>query len=157
VTRRSVTMGVLAPVLLAVGVLSVTFIDQVAGQTAPAEATATVSATATAAASSTCAGESAPALDQRLPFGTCMPAEDVESAVETAGTAIGSINCEKYAGNPRIASSYFPDAAKTVGGVIRCRTKKGALHAQARLWKKLATGLCSRTRARATATTVIER
>jgi hypothetical protein len=108
VTRRSVTMGVLAPVLLAVGVLSVTFIDQVAGQTAPAEATATVSATATAAASSTCAGESAPALDQRLPFGTCMPAEDVESAVETAGTAIGSTNCEKNAGNPCIASSYFP-------------------------------------------------
>jgi hypothetical protein len=79
VTRRSVTVGVLALVLLAVGALSVTFVDRVAGQSASAEASATASASA-------CAGESGSALDQDLPVGTCIPAEVLEDTFQAAST-----------------------------------------------------------------------
>lgn len=115
--RTYVMLVALALSLLSVGALYGTFADRAAGQSASAEA-------------------SALALDQPLPLGTRIPAEEVEFAVQPLSTSIGSTNCRKNAGNPHIAASYFPDAAKTVGGVIKCSTKKDYLHAQARLWKK---------------------
>lgn len=92
--------------------------------------------TGRAAGQSASAEASAPALDQALPVGTRIPAEDVESAVQPLSTSISGTDCEKNSGNPHIATSITPDAAKTVGGVIRCSTKKDRLWAQARLWKK---------------------
>ena len=133
--RTHVTLVTLAAVLLAAGALSATFAGWAAGQSASAQASAPAGVTASAGASA-CAEGSTPALDQPLPVGTCIPAEDVESAVQPLSTAIGNTNCEKNAGNPHIATSMTPDAAKTVGGVIRCSTKKDYLYAQARLYKK---------------------
>lgn len=109
--RTHVTLVALVLVLLTVGALSATFGNQAVGQ-------------------------SAPALDKALPVGTRIPAEDMESSVQLFSSSIPGTDCEKNSGNPHIATSFIPDAAKTVGGVIRCKTKKDRLWAQARLWKK---------------------
>lgn len=149
-TRPSVAVGVLALVLLAVGVLTVTFVELVAGQSASAEeptpaeptpaeepAPTEATATATATAPSACSEYiSAAELDKPLTVGTCISAEEMESRMEWAATSIGATGCEKNSGNPHIATSTFPDSVKTVGGVIRCKSKKDYLYSNPRLWKK---------------------
>lgn len=111
--RLYATVGVLALVLLAVGALSVTFADRVAGQSAsPA---ASVPAAAPAAAASA-------------------PADG--STVEPLSNPIDNTGCDVNAGNPHIAQSIQAPTAKGYGTVFRCNEKKDQLAVRTQLLKK---------------------
>jgi hypothetical protein len=103
----------LAAGLLAVGALSVTFADRVAGQSAspPASATSVSSASPPASATS----------------------EDFT----ILSTPIEGSGCDKNANNPHIATSDGPRRAKGFGEIVKyCNTRKDHLWVRTQLWKK---------------------
>lgn len=123
--RPGVTIGVLALVLLAVGALSATFADRVAGQSAPTEASATPEA-------------EAPPVSSAAPQAvSSVSAPSDGGGLEPLATGIGNTGCQKNAGNPHIAQRpYDPRRAKGFGGIIRCDAKKDYLWARVDLYKK---------------------
>lgn len=111
------TFVVFTSILLAFGVLTATSTNYAAGQSTSTKA-------------------SSISRVQVLPVGTRIPAEEFESTVQAASSQIGNTNCRKNSANPHIATQTTPDTVKTVGGVIKCSTKKDRLYTQVRLWKK---------------------
>lgn len=119
--RPYTAVAILALAMLAAVALSVAFVDRVAGQPASTEA-------------------SAPVAERFSQVPTMLTAEEVQALVredaQWSSTPIGETGCRVNSGNPHRPTKSDSNYVKTVGGVVKCNSKKDRLWSKSYLYKK---------------------